>query len=79
MKIWIMRNINNQICVFMNKLLVTFLLQEKKVVMKKKIPFPTSTAPRLKNQFLLACYWPYWWGSTVFFLTRVVVNVDEIH
>ena len=25
---------------FMNKLLVTFLLQEKKVAMKKKSPFP---------------------------------------
>lgn len=35
MKKRIMRNINNQIYVFMNKLLVTFLLQEKKVVIKK--------------------------------------------
>lgn len=40
MKKRIMRNINNQIYVFMNKLLVTFLLQEKKVVIKKKSPFP---------------------------------------
>ena len=36
-----MRNINNQRYVFMNKLLVAFLLQEKKVAMKKEIPFPT--------------------------------------
>lgn len=40
MKIWIMRNIYNQIYVFMNKLLVTFLVQEKKVAMEKKPLFP---------------------------------------